>query len=70
MKWVKLSKYCELSGDTEDAVHARRRRHVWNDGQEFKKAPDGSIWINTQAVEAWVQHQDNQASHEASLSAI
>ena len=26
MKWVKLPKYCELSGDTANAVHARRKK--------------------------------------------
>lgn len=26
MKWVKLKKYCEASGDTSNAVHCKRQR--------------------------------------------
>lgn len=54
MKWVKLTKYCELSGDTPDAVYAKNRKHIWQDGIHYRKAPDGCIWINTEEVEKWV----------------
>lgn len=30
MKWVKLKKYCQDSGDTSDAVHAKRKRGIWS----------------------------------------
>lgn len=69
MKWIKLAKYCELSGDTADAFHARRRRRVWAESVHFKKAPDGSIWINTEQVEKWVEQQSTQDCHTESVSA-
>ena len=53
--WVKLSKYCELTGDTEDAVHAKLRRGIWLQGRECKLAGDGKIWVNLPAVEEWVE---------------
>lgn len=56
MNWVKLEKYCELSGDTPDAVQKKIRRGIWLMDQQARKAPDGRIWINLQAVEAWVQN--------------
>jgi hypothetical protein len=55
MRWVKLSKYCDLSGDTPDAVHAKRRKGHWVDGAQCKVAPDGNLWVNLEAVELWVQ---------------
>lgn len=30
--WVKLQKYAEISGDSCDAVHARRKAGKWLDG--------------------------------------
>ena len=56
MKWVKLKKYCELSGDTHHAVHAKRRKGVWLDERECRVAPDGNLWINLLEVEKWVEN--------------
>lgn len=55
IRWVKLKKYCELSGDTPEAVRNRRRRGVWLDGKQAKCAPDGNLWINLQKVQEWVE---------------
>ncbi len=55
MKWVKLKRYCELSGDTEDAVHAKRRAGIWLDDVHCKIAGDGKLWVNTEKVAEWVE---------------
>lgn len=57
MKWVKLNKYCELSGDTKDAVHAKRRKGIWLDEQQCRLGPDGNLWINLLEVEKWVENE-------------
>lgn len=56
MKWVKLKKYCNDSGDTANAVHAKRKKGVWLDGIQCKMGPDGNIWINLIEVERWVEN--------------
>ena len=56
MNWVKLKKYCEISGDTSNAVHAKRKRGMWLDGIQCKIGPDGNIWINLVEVERWVEN--------------
>ena len=56
MKWVKLKKYCLDSGDTSNAVHAKRKKGVWLDGIQCKIGPDGNIWINLIEVERWVEN--------------
>jgi hypothetical protein len=44
MRWVKLSKYCELSGDTANAVHSKRKKGQFLDGVHCKIASDGNLW--------------------------
>jgi len=59
MKWVKLKKYCELSGDTANAVHAKRRKGIWLDKIHCRVAQDGNLWVNTEEVDKWVENQLN-----------
>lgn len=54
MTWVKLDKYLELTGDTLDAVHSRRKAGKWLDGHQCKLV-DGRLWINLPAVHGWVE---------------
>jgi len=56
MKWVKLGKYTELSGDTSNAVHAKRKKGQWLDGLHCRIGPDGKLWINLNEVEKWVEN--------------
>ncbi len=58
MKWIKLKKYCQDTGDTSNAVHAKRKRKrgMWLDGVQCKIGPDGNIWINLIEVERWVEY--------------
>ena len=63
MKWVKLKKYCEESGDTSNAVHCKRKRKrgMWLDGLHCRLGPDGNLWVNLMEVEKWVEN-GNQAT--------
>lgn len=63
MNWVKLKRYCEISGDTSNAVHAKRKRGMWLDGIQCKVGPDGNIWINIVEVERWVEN-GNKATNQ------
>jgi hypothetical protein len=61
VKWIKLKKYCELTGETPASVKAKRRvGHFIND-VHCKVAADGNLWINIDEVEKWVEH-GNQAT--------
>lgn len=55
LKWVKLKKYYELSGDTKDAFHGKKRRGIWREGTEFRTAADGATWVNLDAVNRWAE---------------
>jgi hypothetical protein len=55
MTWVLVKKVVELIGYTDDAVRAKIKRGIWREGTHWKKAPDGRIFINLQAIQAWIQ---------------
>lgn len=58
-RWVKLSKHCADTGDTRDAVHARRRKHIWQDGVQCRIGPDGNLYINPAEYNKWVENQQS-----------
>lgn len=62
MRWIKLAAYCQLSGDTPDAVHARRRKHQWTDGRQCRVGPDGNLWVNPEEVNKWVEGRETASS--------
>lgn len=64
IEWVKLAKYCELTGETRDSVMKKRSSGMFIDGVHCKIAPDGNIWVNLAEVEKWVE-QGNQATQTA-----
>lgn len=60
MKWVKLDRYVELSGDTVDAVQSRRKAGKWLDGIQCKVV-DKRLWINLIEAQRWVEEWDASA---------
>jgi len=52
--WLTLMYYCQLTGDTKQAVYARKKKHVWVEGQHYRIAPNGRIWININEVQHWL----------------
>lgn len=64
MKWIKLKEYCRQTGDTADAVHAKRRKGQFIDGEHCKIGPDGNLWINVEAVERWVMGDEATEAQE------
>lgn len=62
ISWVRLSKYCELTGETRNSVRVKIDRGHWLDGRHFKKLPaDRKIWINLKAVDEWLENQHSLA---------
>ena len=64
LSWIKLSKYCEVSGETRDAVEKRLRSGKWLRGIHARQ-PDGSaeLWINLRAVEDWAEGKKPAHQH-------
>ncbi len=61
-RWIRLAKHCEVTGDTPDAVHARRRKRQWTDGVQCKLGPDGNLYINPEEYNRWVEGQQQPSN--------
>ncbi|MDX8401873.1 MAG: hypothetical protein R8K47_04510 [Mariprofundaceae bacterium] len=67
-KWILLKKFCEMTGYTKHAFHAKKQRGVWLEGLHWKYGPDGHIFINWREVDRWVE-ADQGSKYGASASA-
>lgn len=54
-RWIRATKYAEISGISPRAIEAKRTRGVWLEGTHWIKAPDGTIMVNWRAVDDWVE---------------
>lgn len=54
--WVTLSRYCEITGETRQAVHVRVTTGRWQRGVHYSRPDGGNAWINVHAVLQWVQN--------------
>jgi hypothetical protein len=55
IQYVLLRRYCELTGDTPQAVYDRRRRGQWIDGLHCHVVGARRLWINLPVVQEWVR---------------
>ena len=51
--WVRLKRYCELSGESKRTVYHRRQRGEWLDGVHTQMR-GGVLWCNLRKIEEWV----------------
>lgn len=49
---IKLA--AKVYGLSEKAIRRKKESGVWLEGREWRRAPDGSIWIITAGVSAWI----------------
>lgn len=56
--WVLINKLPELIGYTDDAVRAKIKRGVWLRDKHWKKAPDGRIHFNLEAIKRWIEGKE------------
>ena len=61
IRYVRVKRFCELSGYTETAVYQKIRAGHWRQGHEWQRAPDGHIMVDLEGVERWVEGQERAA---------
>jgi hypothetical protein len=54
IQWIRKDRFCQLTGVTSDAIQGKRKSGAWAEGVHFCIAPDGKMYINVKAYEAWV----------------
>lgn len=55
MKWVLINKVIELIGYTDDAIRSKIQKGVWQSGTHWRKAPDGRLVFNLEAIQKWIE---------------
>ncbi|QEL10837.1 excisionase [Kushneria phosphatilytica] len=55
MDYVRIRRFEELTGYTEEAIRTKINRGVWREGFEYRRAPDGNILISIRGFEEWVE---------------
>jgi len=54
IRFIKIKKFCELTGYTENAIHQKMHAGVWRQNQQYRKGPDGVLLVDIEAYERWV----------------
>jgi hypothetical protein len=55
-RYVRIPKFVEETGYTKRAVQTKIHRGVWLEGRHYRRAPDGSILMNMEEYERWVEN--------------
>jgi hypothetical protein len=55
VKWVLIKVLAKESGCTENAIRSKIKKGIWRQPTHWRKAPDGRIWFNLEAIEKWVE---------------
>lgn len=55
MKWVLINKVVDLIGYTDDAIRSKISKGVWLLGVHWRKAPDGRLVFNLEAIQKWIE---------------
>ena len=55
--WLRLKKYAQLQGMTEDAFRGKIKNGTLAEGVHYAKAPDGNLNVNWRAMDDWVENE-------------
>ncbi|HYC42290.1 MAG TPA: excisionase family protein [Noviherbaspirillum sp.] len=55
MRWVLIKLLMQHSGYSENAIRAKIKKGVWLEGLHWRKAPDGRIHFNLEAIQSWIE---------------
>ncbi len=58
LKWLKVARYCELTGETKPAVYQRRYSGKWLDGVQCQ-IRDRNLWVNLPEAQKWVESRES-----------
>jgi hypothetical protein len=61
-KYLRPAKAAELLGMSKRAVERKIQRGTWREGKEYRRAPDGRLWINMEGVIKWIESRRPRSS--------
>jgi len=62
MRYVLICKAAEQSGYSAKAIEMKISQGVWSENVHYRRAPDGHIIIDLEAVERWMLGEDGELS--------
>lgn len=65
--WVRLPKYCELTGEPPATVANRMKSGGWIQGVHWRTGPDRRRWVNLPQAQAWVEGGQLKASRSGAM---
>lgn len=54
-RYIRIALFCEKTGFTDRAVRRKMQDGFWVEGKQYKRAPDGSILIDMEGYNRWVE---------------
>lgn len=57
-RFVRIGKFAEETGYSKRAIETKIFRGVWLEGKHYRRAPDGSILMDMEGYEKWVENQN------------
>lgn len=55
-EWVLVGKFCEMTGNTTNAIHQRRKSGCWLDGVHTAVVRR-RLYVNIKAADQWIRSQ-------------
>lgn len=52
--WVRIEKYCDMTGETKNSVKVKRNAGLWAEGVHYRTAGDGVYWYNLKEINKWL----------------
>lgn len=54
-RYIRISLFASLTGYTQKAVRRKIQAGVWVQNREYRKAPDGSVVMDLEGYNRWVE---------------
>lgn len=54
MRYIRVNKFAEMTGFTPNAIYCKIREGAWTDGFQYRKGPDGHVYVDLEGFERWV----------------
>jgi hypothetical protein len=54
-RYVTIELFSTITGLTPGAIRKRIERGIYLEGKQYRRAPDGRVWMDTKGHEQWVE---------------
>lgn len=55
LRYVTIKKFAADSGYSAKAIRVKIERGVWIEGRQYRRAPDGRLMVDVDAVARWIE---------------